>query len=168
MYRVELDGKMIGETEFEFADPPMGVVFGKIRFTTVDRPYSLFKDHCTSCGITINQDEEDIGLIDTPTIAGLKVFRADGIEIAGVPGASVIGFDDDGYEITILGVPYPFYEEEFPHHAKAYEERFATDNRIHEEKSEYDPLNDYALGKATTPTSIGAGFLKVILGWFKR
>ena len=32
----------------------------------------------------------------------------------------------------------------------------------------YDPLNDYGLGQATTPTSIGAGFLKVIFGWLRR
>lgn len=130
MYRVVLDGKTIGETELEFADPPMGVVFGKIRLTVGDSLYSLFKAHCTSQEIPRNQDEEEIELIDTPTIDGLKVFRSDGIEIAGVLGASVSGFRDDGYEIAILGVPYPFYEEEFPHHTKAYEDRFATDARI--------------------------------------
>ena len=32
----------------------------------------------------------------------------------------------------------------------------------------YDPMNDYGLGQATTPTSIGAGFLKVIFRWIRR
>lgn len=32
----------------------------------------------------------------------------------------------------------------------------------------YDPMNDYGLGQATTPTSIGGGFLKIISGWLRR
>ena len=32
--------------------------------------------------------------------------------------------DNVGFEITIEGIPYPFYEEEFPHHRKAYEDMF--------------------------------------------
>ena len=128
MYRVELDGKIVGETQLETADPPMGVVGGKISFSTSDDPYVLFRTYCQSHGIAINQDEEDIGFIDTQNIEGLKVFRADGVEIAGVPGASICGFRDDGYELTILGVPYPFYGEEFPHHRAAYDKRFAGDD----------------------------------------
>jgi hypothetical protein len=31
---------------------------------------------------------------------------------------------DEGYEISILGIPYPFYKEEFPHHVKEYENMF--------------------------------------------
>lgn len=38
------------------------------------------------------------------------------------------GFRDEGYGITILGVPYPCYGEEFPHHREAYEKQFAGDD----------------------------------------
>ncbi|MFN7343784.1 MAG: hypothetical protein ACK5S4_00415 [bacterium] len=124
MYRVELNGKVIGETQLESADPPMGVVRGKVTFKIEDDPYLLIKSHCQIHGILINQDEKEIGLIDTQNIASLKVFRIDGVEIAGLPGTSICGFRDEGYEITILGVPYPFYEEEFPHHCAAYEAQF--------------------------------------------
>ncbi len=32
--------------------------------------------------------------------------------------------DNEEYEISISGIPYPFYEEEFPHHVKEYENMF--------------------------------------------
>ena len=39
MYRVELAGKLIGETRLEVADPPMGVVGGLIEWRISDNPY---------------------------------------------------------------------------------------------------------------------------------
>jgi hypothetical protein len=32
--------------------------------------------------------------------------------------------DSDSYELTIEGIPYPFYADEFSHHVQADEERF--------------------------------------------
>jgi len=32
--------------------------------------------------------------------------------------------DSEGFEISIEGIPYPFYEEEFPHHRNEYDEIF--------------------------------------------
>ena len=128
MYRVELDGKSIGETRLESADPPMGVVLGKVIFSISEDPYSLFKQHCLAHKVPINVDDEKFGVIDTQTIGELKVFRSDGVEISGVPGASICGMWEDGYQIAILGVPYPFYDEEFPHHTEAYDRKFSRDN----------------------------------------
>ena len=45
---------------------------------------------------------------------------------------------------------------------------FIKQNGIEAGRREYDPLNDYGLGRATIPTSVGASFLKIILGWLKR
>jgi hypothetical protein len=47
----------------------------------------------------------------------LKIFDSLGVEIKGL-ASSISGMDSEGYEITIEGVPYPFYQKEFPHHAK--------------------------------------------------
>ena len=161
MYRVELDGRSLGETALESADPPMGVVMGKVEFSVTESPYDLFKSYCAANELVINQDEEKLELIDTQNIPGLKVFREDGVEIVGEPGASICGFRDDGYEVTIIGIPYPFYDEEFPHHREAYDEKFSS------ESAPYDPLNDYGVGHATTPVSMGGGLLKTIIGWFR-
>lgn len=37
-----------------------------------------------------------------------------------------------------------------------------------QEGEEDDSLVDYGVGKSTTPTSIGGGLVKTILGWFRR
>ncbi|MEP6668169.1 MAG: hypothetical protein ABJF10_03400 [Chthoniobacter sp.] len=126
MYRVRLNGEEIGTTALEKGDPPMGVVFGKLSLRTPESPYHFFLNYCHAHGIKVNNAEAEHELIDTQVIPELRVYRADGVEISG-QGCCISGFKDDGgYEITILGVPYPFYAEEFPHHCKAYEEQFKT------------------------------------------
>ncbi len=40
--------------------------------------------------------------------------------------ADVSGMDSDSFDITIVGIAYPFNEEEFPHHIKAYNEMFLS------------------------------------------
>ncbi len=124
-YQVKLNGDTIAETLLETADPPMGVVSGKLNFSITECPYSFFKKYCEAHSVTVNQTEEEFGLIDTQNIKGLKVFNPEGVEITDVSGSSICGFQDDGYEITILGVPYPFYEEEFPDHVDAYDKKFS-------------------------------------------
>ena len=124
MYRVELAGKLIGETRLEVADPPMGVVGGLIEWRISDNPYQLLKKHCEEYGATINDLDPNLEFIDTQTIDELRVFRLDGKEIEGIAGGVFSGFAEDGYHVTILGVPYPFYDEEFPHHREAYENKF--------------------------------------------
>jgi len=42
-YYIEIGKKRIGYTEFEFADTPMGVVYGKIVFDEIKFPYDFFK-----------------------------------------------------------------------------------------------------------------------------
>ncbi len=45
---------------------------------------------------------------------------------------------------------------------------FAAQISKHEKKQSYDPLNDYGFGRATTPTSIGGGLVKSIIGTLRR
>ena len=123
MYRVHLNGKEIGTTLLERADPPMGVVLGKVSFSIPGSPYYLFLDYCRSHDVPVNYLEPDDELIHTDVIPDLRIFRADNTEISG-QGCCIEGMKEDGYYVTILGVPYPFYAEEFPHHCKAYDEQF--------------------------------------------
>jgi hypothetical protein len=101
----------------------MGVVVGKISFCTTHSPYQLILDHCLAHQVPLNSAEPEFEYIDTQVIPGLQAFRDDGLEIVG-QGCYVTGFKDDGYEITILGIPYPFYSEEFPHLREAYDHQF--------------------------------------------
>lgn len=120
VYSVYLGSKQIGTTKLENADPPMGVVSGIIVFNDSESPYQLFKDYCSKNNVTINTDEPEFELIDTQAIKDLNIFRPDGLEIKGQAGNTICGMKEEGYEISILGIAYPFYEEEFPHHVKAY------------------------------------------------
>ena len=42
-YKIFLDEILIGTTNFEFADVPMGVVYGKVNFIDFKNPYFFFQ-----------------------------------------------------------------------------------------------------------------------------
>jgi len=122
VYNILLDEKLIGTTTFEKADAPMGVVFGQIKFLDIGTPYDFFKSYCKKNNIDF-EDFPDDKVISTRTIPTLKITNEKGLEITGL-GNQISGMESDIFELTIEGIPYPFYGDEFPHHVKAYEERF--------------------------------------------
>ena len=124
LYNITLNGTLIGTSELEKADAPMGVAFVLIKFNEIESPYEFFKEYCLKNNIVINTDDPEFEFIDTQVISELKVFRQDGMEIQGVAGNAITGMKGEGYEISILGIPYPFYEEEFPNHAAEYKTMF--------------------------------------------
>lgn len=118
-YDIFLGDKRIGTTELEKADPPMGIVFGQIQLNNLVSGYDFFKGYCLENNIELVYDYPELKSISTRTIDNLKVINENGVEIRGV-GNQIIGMDEDEFEITLEGVAYPFFEEEFPHHVKAY------------------------------------------------
>jgi hypothetical protein len=124
LYKILLESTEIGISKLEKADAPMGVVFGKIEFNKIESPYNFIKEYCLKNDITINTDDAEFEFIDTQVIPELKVFREDGLEIKGFAGNAITGMKSEGYEITIFGISYPFYEDEFPDHVKNYENMF--------------------------------------------
>lgn len=122
-YSIYLNGDLIGTTRLEKADAPMGVVFGLISFKESNIGYNFIKEYCKSNGIQLANDYPEDKLISTRTIESLSVKNDLGIEIKGM-GNQISGMDSDEFEISIEGIPYPFYEEEFPHHVKEYNEMF--------------------------------------------
>ena len=120
IYTIILDNIKIGTTRFEKADAPMGVVIGHIDFTDSKIGYDFIKNYCLKNQIDLVADYPEVLLITTRTIDELKVLNNDGVEIKGI-GNQIDGMDSEGFEISVEGIPYPFYEEEFPHHVKDYE-----------------------------------------------
>jgi hypothetical protein len=122
-YDIFLDDLIIGTTELEKADAPMGVVFGQIQFNNIISGYDFIKKYCLENNIELADDYPEDKVISTRTIENLKVINENGIEIKGI-GNQISGMDGDVFEITLEGVAYPFFEKEFPQHVKAYNEQF--------------------------------------------
>ena len=123
LYDIFLDNKKIGATELEKADAPMGVVFGRVTFDNIISGYDFLKTYCVKNNIVIITDYPEDKLIGTANIPNLKVVNSNGIEIRGQV-TNIEGMDSDGFDIIICGISYPFFEEEFPHHVKTYNDHF--------------------------------------------
>ena len=118
-YDIKLNGVKIGTTDFEFADTPMGIVFGKVKFENISSPYELIKEHCLKNGIGINDDYPEDKFINTMIIPKLKVFDKEQTELKG-SGANFIGMDSDGFEIQFGGITSDLMQSEFKHHYDEY------------------------------------------------
>ena len=119
LYQIKIGKQLIGLTRFEKADAPMGVVFGEIISKNVTIDYNSIKTIAKQSKANITYDYEEDELISIYEIPNLKIISPTGIEIKGL-GHEISGMNEEGFEITILGIPYPFYEEEFPHHVEEY------------------------------------------------
>lgn len=118
-YKVLLDGKEIGATDLEKADPPMGVVLGVIQFRDAETGYDFIKNYTQKNDIPLVADFPDDKLIMTRTIPGLSVVNDLGREITGA-GNQITGMDAEGFDVSIEGIPRKVYEHEFPHHVIKY------------------------------------------------
>lgn len=102
----------------------MGVASGILQLTTDECPFELLRSHCEHAAVPINSLDVEVQFIDTQVIPDLKVYRSDGLEIVSEVGACITGMEEEGYQISVLGIPYPFYEEEFARLRQAYDEQF--------------------------------------------
>ena len=121
-YDIFLDAKIIGSTDLEKADVPMGVVFGRINFANIVLDYDFIKKYCVKNNIELANDYPEDRLISARTITNLKVKNENGIEIISA-GNQISGMDSDEFEIILEGVPYPFFEKEFSHYVKTYQDQ---------------------------------------------
>ncbi len=96
-FEILYDDIVIGTTSFEHGDPPMGVAFGRFTPTSAYR-----RDNIT------DNDRLSARTVGKPIIS----------EGVGIADAAV---ELSEIEVTILGIPYPLYEELFPSHVEAYE-----------------------------------------------
>jgi hypothetical protein len=123
IYNILINELLIGTTELEKADVPMGVVFGLIEFNGIESPYEFLKEYCLNKQIELTSDYPEDKMISTMSIPELKITRDNGIEIKGI-GNQITGMDNEEYEVSIFGIPYPLYEEEFSYQVKEYENMF--------------------------------------------
>lgn len=102
---------LIGHSDLEFGDPPMGVAFGKFdpvsEFENVRERISATESHTPSNVILTICDPKSVKRIASPA----SIFAFSG----NVP---------DELEVNVLSIPYPMYEEWFPEHVSEYNNRF--------------------------------------------
>jgi hypothetical protein len=110
---------LIGRSELEYGDPPMGVAFGRFEPTSAFAP---LRNAMMPARDVTGKEQRDLRYL-----AGLSAKTADGIALACSQVAVREGGEADNpleWEVECLGIGYPLYEELFPHHVKAYEDRF--------------------------------------------
>jgi len=101
----------------------MGVVFGNINFIDETYNYQFFKDYCLAKKIVFEDGPED-KFISTFNIPDLQIKNpSTETEIKGL-SSYIEGMDKYGFEINVVGIAYPFYGEEFPHHVDFYNNMF--------------------------------------------
>lgn len=122
-YNIYLDDILLGTTQLEKADAPMGVAYGKMILINDEFNYQHIKEYCASNEIGLACDFPEDNLIATTTIETLIVKDENGVVIP-ADGNQITGMDATGFEISLEAIPYPFYGDEFPHHRKAYDKIF--------------------------------------------
>jgi hypothetical protein len=110
---------LIGRSELESGDPPMGVAFGQFEPTDAFAPLRK--------AMKPGRDGTGKELRDTRYLAGVCARSADGIALV-CSHVEVCEYGEAdsplALQVFCLGIKQPPYEELFPHHVKAYEEQF--------------------------------------------
>ena len=114
-YKIFLDEILIGTTNFEFADVPMGVVYGKVNFIDLKNPYFFFKKYCDTNDIDYHfiDDEKYIQTFE------LKLIKRSNNSDFIINGASFCGFNED-FQIEMYNISSKIMKSEFLHHYYDY------------------------------------------------
>jgi hypothetical protein len=117
MFEIISDVTVIGWTQFEYGDAPMGVAFGKFV------PAEAFAEFASGTPVSSQSSER------ARIWSDLKAMSPDGVALDGatvsvalVERSSVEGEAD--IEVAAEAIPYPLYAELFPHHVADYSARF--------------------------------------------
>ncbi len=112
-FEVKLDREIIGFSELEGGDPPMGVASGRLVPTPA---YRSIQEYCIK-----HRD----GWASPPD---LTVSLVGGAPITCTGGIQIIDFSreigDAGIEVHLNGVTNPPYNDLFPHHVETYNKQF--------------------------------------------
>lgn len=113
-FEVYSNDVLIGWSELELGDPPMGVAFGKF-LPSVDYGFVQPVIVAAAAG-------------PLPESLNLSIRERNGEVLQASGGVHLVDCSveagPDGREVSVLGVSYPSYEQLFPEHVAAYERRF--------------------------------------------
>ena len=112
-FEVKLGNEVVGFTELEGGDAPMGVAFGRFLPTCA---YSKIQSYC------ITHREHGVVMPE------LAIALPEGAPIQCSGGIQIVDLSPElggsGIQIFLNGVPYPLYGQLFPGHVEAYKNQF--------------------------------------------
>ena len=111
-FEVFVNAVLVGHSELEFGDPPMGVAFG--RFLPLPAYYAIQPTVIAAKGGQLEQMRLSV-CID----GGAQLQCSGGVHLV---DHSVKGHEE--IEVSVLGVNWPQYEEVFPAHIETYAAQF--------------------------------------------
>lgn len=109
-FKIYAKDEIIGASELEGGDPPMGVVFGRVMPTATYFKYqSLFQE-----GDFQRINELGLAVVSS---SGVKLFPCEGVGIID----SSIEVGESIIEVEVLGLSESLYTKLFKHHVQAYD-----------------------------------------------
>jgi len=113
-FEVFSSASLVGWSELELGDPPMGVAVG--RFLPAPGYVTIQSVVVAAAGGSLPEDLH------------LSIRGSDGMTLQSCAGVHIADYSaelgPEGQEVSILGVPYPDYKSLFPEHVAAYERQF--------------------------------------------
>jgi hypothetical protein len=115
-FEIYAGSTLIGYSELESGDPPMGCAGG--RFLPLPN-YSSVKSSC--------RIDPHSGNVSSQEHLALSVRVVGGDFIPAQGGVHIFDYSDycDAIEVHVDGIPYPLYEELFSKHVAAYKRQFS-------------------------------------------
>jgi len=115
-FEIHAQGTLIGWSELEEGDPPMGCASGRFIPTSA---YAAFRDAVVKSS---EGSQEHLQL---------SVWAVGGDELKAVGGVRLVDFvqelgEAEGLHVSVCGVGYPEYGTLFPQHVAAYEAQFKS------------------------------------------
>ncbi len=123
-YKIDFGGNIFATTELEGGDPPTGTAGGEILSKDFAFDYEYFRELANSPKVHILDIDEEYNFIIIDATNIVSVYREDGFEIPNAGPITILGFDEDKFDIHISRIDREFYMEEFPHHDEAYRTSF--------------------------------------------
>jgi len=111
-YSVFAGGTLIGSSNLELGDPPMGVASGKFQATPA---YFAIRGECISALANGRWDQ-----------LRLSVRADDGRSLPAQGGVMILDSEEiqpSEVEVHVAGIPFPLYEELFPRQVEIYRDR---------------------------------------------
>jgi hypothetical protein len=108
------DERLIGRSDFERGDAPMGCAEGRF---VPEIAYDSVKSKVIA---SVDSSQDDL-ILSVRTSSGELLDPVGGVRLIDL--SSELG-DKEGLCVLIMGVGYPAYERLFPEHVQAYESSF--------------------------------------------